>query len=68
MTVRPIEELKQIESLLAAKKSHAKSSREHIASSLQAVRNELARRGSTQDTVTASAQLATSDGREFFAA
>src|SRR5687767_2007908 len=43
LSVRPLDELRNIESLLAAKKPHTKSSREHIESSLQAVRNEIAR-------------------------
>lgn len=44
LMVRPTEELKRVEGLLAAKKPHTKASREHIEKSLQAVRNELARR------------------------
>lgn len=44
LTQRPVEELKQIERLLAGKSPYTKSSRQHIEDSLNAVRNELARR------------------------
>ena len=45
LSERPLEELERIEGLLVAKKPHTKTSREHIRSSLEAVRNEIARRG-----------------------
>lgn len=41
---RPLEELEQIEKSLTEKKPHTKTSREHIESSLRAVRNEIERR------------------------
>lgn len=41
---RPIEELRQIERLLAGKTPHTKTSQEHIQASLNAVRSEIVRR------------------------
>lgn len=46
---RGLEDLERIESLLASKKPHTKTSKEHIAASLTAVRNEIGRRKHTTD-------------------
>jgi hypothetical protein len=45
LTEHSLDELRRIESLLAAKKPYTKSSREHVRSSLEAVRSEIQRRG-----------------------
>lgn len=55
LTQRPMEELRQIERLLTGKQPHTKTSREHIESSLNAVRNEISRRN-VQSSDTTNAQ------------